>query len=59
MLTHMLRAAAGNSTPAPTGPAVWSLTGNFINANVYGYSVGTGAAAWSGGGSATSGAAGY
>ena len=59
MLTAMLRAAAGRVSPGPTGSTVWRMTGDFINANAQGYTLGTGAAAWSGGGAASKGGAAY
>lgn len=52
MLTHMLRAAAGNSgPPAPSGPIVWQTAGLYGSVRVQTFAFGTNAAAWCGAGS--------
>ena len=52
MLTHMLRAAAGNSA-APSGSIVWTAAGNYPQSRLQGFGFGSNAAAWFGAGNAS------
>jgi hypothetical protein len=59
MLTHMLRAAVGNSGPLPpSGSIVWTAAGLYLQPRLQGFGFGSNAGAWFGGGnSAINGAA--